>query len=173
MSPTAILFGQIREVSATTSTLLAFPGRNVEEWVAELEDKQRHVHMVSQYVRYRAERHDSVATLSRLQKEIDAARYNKGVTRTVHHIDDLVMVYQKDTGKLQPRWRGPFKISGYGGSHGASFTLRQINGRGIKGTFHGDHLKPFKPRTGYLAAADQHLQILPEQLLRVPRRRGP
>ena len=167
-SPTAILFGQIKEVSATTSTLLALPGRDVEEWVSELEDKKQHVYMVSQYIRYRAEKHDSVVTLSRLQKEADAARYDRGITRTIHHIDDLVMVYQKNTGKLQPRWRGPFKISGYGGSHGVSFTLKQLNGRGIKGTFHGDHLKLFRARTDY-SADTASIPLPDQQTIRPPR----
>jgi len=51
---------------------------------------------------------------------------------------------------LQPRWRGPFRIQDYGGSHGKSFVLRQLNGRKIRGAFHGDDLEAFIPRIGYL-----------------------
>lgn len=47
------------------------------------------------------------------------------------------------------RWRGPFKISGYGLYY--SFMLRQLNGPPIKGTFHGTHLKRFIPRSSYLS----------------------
>ena len=42
-------------------------------------------------------------------------------------------------------------MENYGGPQGLSFTLRQLSGRRIKGTFHGDHLKLFVPRSGHLA----------------------
>lgn len=61
------------------------------------------------------------------------------------------MVYRKRTGKLEPRWRGPFKISGLGGVLGLCWKIEQLNGRQIRGGFHGDHLKHFPERTGYLA----------------------
>jgi len=66
-----------------------------------------------------------------------ARRYNKRVRTVVHEIGSLVMLGQRCGGKLQPQWRGPFKISGYGGTHSLSFTLMQLNGRRIRGTFHG------------------------------------
>lgn len=58
--------------------------------------------------------------VSKQRKEAEAARYDRGITQTVHHINDLVMVYQKGVGELQPRWRGPFRIVGDGGSHESS-----------------------------------------------------
>ena len=79
------------------------------------------------------------------------------------------MLYQKDMGKLQARWRGPFRIDGFGGSHGVSYKLRQFNGRKIKGIFHGNHLKPFTPRRGFLA--DTHPTFPSEQTIRTPRPR--
>lgn len=84
------------------------------------------------------------------KKERGAARYDAGVTRTFREVGLLVMVYQKRTVKLEPQWRGPFRIVGLGGTRGVSWRISQLNGRGIRGTYHGDHLKPFRPRQGYL-----------------------
>lgn len=75
------------------------------------------------------------------------ARYDSEVRKVVFR---LHMLYQKDTRKLEPRWRGPFQINGYEGSHGSFFTLVQLNGRGIRGALHGDHLRRLISRTGYL-----------------------
>lgn len=35
--------------------------------------------------------------------------------------------------------------------HGLSWEVSQLNGRKIRGAFHGDHLEPLHERTGYLA----------------------
>jgi hypothetical protein len=48
------------------------------------------------------------------RREQDASTYNKGVKSVVYTIGDMVMLFQKDTGKLQPRRRGPIRISGFG-----------------------------------------------------------
>jgi len=82
------------------------------------------------------------------------------------------MVYQKNTKKLEPRWRGPFRISGYGGSHGKSFEIQQQNGRKIRGAFHGNHLKTYTPRRDYLTRpSDQSVVLMPQQqTIRRPRR---
>ena len=145
----AIIFGQAQEVSAT-SALLSLPGRDIKSWVQELEDPTRHTKAVRQYLIYRADLHDKVRQRSKDQKEKEAAYYNRGIKRATHHVGDLVMLYQKHGKKLEPRWRGPFKISGYG-KH-SSFKIQQLGGRAIRGTFHGDHLKAFKPRHGHLAS---------------------
>jgi len=47
-----------------------------------------------------------------------------------------------------------------------SFILRQLNGRKIRGTFHGDDLKTFTPRSGYL---DDGLVLPIQQTIRKPR----
>ena len=166
LSPTAIILRPVQETSPTAATLRALPGRDIQTWHDELLDPTHHNTSVYTYLRHIAEVHDVVTEITMRKQEIEAYKYNKGITETVHHIGDLVMLYQKDVGKLQPRWRGPFRISGYGGSHGVSFTLRQLNGRGIKGTFHGDHLRTFKPRTGYLSTPTPLQQ---QQSIRAPR----
>ncbi len=161
ISPTGIIFGPVREVSPVSSTLRAFPGRDIRTWHDEMMDPLYHSSQIHTYLRHRAELHDSIARITRRRRERDAIRYNKGVTEATHHLEDLAMLYQKNTGKLEARWRGPFRIKDYGGTHGHSFVLQQLNGRRIRGTFHGDYLKAFVPRTGYLAT--DFVPPLPQQ----------
>jgi hypothetical protein len=163
ISPSAINFGRVQETSSVNSTILRLPGRNIRAWHDELVTPAIHCNHVRTYLNHRAEIHDTVQTITTRQRENEAARYNRGISRATHHPNDLVMLYQKKTGKLEPRWRGPFRISGYGGSHGISFTLVQLNGRKIRGSFHGDHLKTFTPRTGYLLPGGPLMDILPQQ----------
>jgi hypothetical protein len=61
--------------------------------------------------------------------------------------------------KLSPAWRGPFVVSGYGGDHYKSYSLRQICGTLIPRTFHGNHLKPFRLREGYVVTGQE--SVLP------------
>lgn len=82
------------------------------------------------------------------------------------------MLFQKDVGKLKARWRGPFMIRGYGGTHGKSYTLKQFNGRNIRDLFHGNHLKLFVPRKGYLSDPTTDLVFPREQTIRAPRKRN-
>ena len=66
-------------------------------------------------------------------------RYDKNIKIGIHYLNDLVMLHQKNKlGKLQPRWKSPFKMVKYGGTHGRNFILKQFNGRKIKNTFRGD-----------------------------------
>ena len=66
---------------------------------------------------------------------------------------ELVMLYDSRSAKkkLRPSWRGPFVVTGFGGDQHKSYTIRQICGTLIPRTFHGDHLKLFRLREGYLA----------------------
>lgn len=68
-----------------------------------------------------------------------------------------VMLYDHTTAaqKLRPSWRGPFVISGSGGDHGRSYTLRQINGTPIPCHVHIDQLKPFYLRNSYMVTGDE------------------
>ena len=94
---------------------------------------------------------DVVYATRRRQKKDKAIKYNQGVKQATHTINSLIILYQKNVGKLQPRWRDPFHISGYKGAHGSSYTLIQLSGKRIRDTFHNDHLKQFQLRTRYLA----------------------
>jgi hypothetical protein len=125
-----------------------------------------HIREVRAYLRFRSDTHDYVRAVSQRRQEDMAFRYDRGVRLVCHQLQDLVMLHQRTSGKLQPRWRGPFRIQDYGGSHGKSFVLRQLNRRKIRGTFHGDDLKTFVPRTGYL---DDGLILPTQQTIRKPR----
>jgi hypothetical protein len=61
--------------------------------------------------------------------------------------------------KLRPAWRGPFVITGFGGDMERSYTLRQIDGTSIPRHYHGDSLKPFRLREGYLVTHEE--EVLP------------
>ena len=60
------------------------------------------------------------------------------------------MLYQKNTGKLRPKWRGPFMIDDYGSERQLSYRLRQLHGRRIKGKLHGASLARFTNTVGVL-----------------------
>jgi hypothetical protein len=81
--------------------------------------------------------------------------------------DDLVMLYDSKVAKqkLHPSYRGPFIIVGLAGDHGTSYKLRQVDGTAIKRTFYGDHLKPFKQRTGHMLTGKE-AQLASYQILR-------
>ncbi len=65
------------------------------------------------------------------QKEKMTERYNRRVRSVVHRIGDLTMLHQKSGGKMEERWRGPFRIRGYEDTHTISFTLEQLDERKI------------------------------------------
>lgn len=63
---------------------------------------------------------------------------------------DLVMSYQKKSGKLEPRWRKPFIVEKFAGNYEKSYKIWQIGDKTIKKTFHGDYLKKFVLRKCHL-----------------------
>ena len=160
-SSTSTLFGSLQETSAITATPQALPGRDIRTWAEELDDPMRHEKALREYLIHRAEVHDIVTEASNMRKDQEAARYDRGICQVAHHVGSQVMLYQKNTRKLERRRRGPFRISDYAGSHGKSFKPQQLNGRGLRDSFHGDRSKTFKPRSGYLA--DPSLPLLPQQ----------
>ncbi len=71
---------------------------------------------------------------------------------------------------LTSSWQGPFWVTGLAGDHGKSYTLAQISGKKIKGLLHGDHVRKFCLREGYLIPASE--SRIPEyQNLRAPKQR--
>jgi hypothetical protein len=52
--------------------------------------------------------------------------------------------------KLKPMCQGPYSITGYAKDHEKTYTLAQISSKKIWGTFHGNHLWPFRLHEGYL-----------------------
>lgn len=84
-------------------------------------------------------------------------RYDRGVQAKTFvpgqyvFLRDTNLIYDKNI----PRWRGPFVINGYGGEHDTSYTLRKLDGIALPNHFHGDHLRIFQERTGYLRPHDE------------------
>ena len=82
-----------------------------------------------------------------------------------------MILYQKNTGKLEPRWSPPFRIDGFATERGVSYKLRNVNGRLIKGSYHRNHLKRFVSRSGHLAGPTD-IALPPHQTIRKPARRA-
>ena len=169
ISSQSILFGTTAAPPTRTSATLAASYVDAHHRVRQLDDPEQHAQEVHKYILHRAHLQDAISARTKEQKELEAARYNRTITQVTFKPGDLVMVFQKNPTKLEATWRGPFRISGYSGGHGRSFALEQLNRRRrIKGTFHGDHLKLFIQRTGYLTTA-MDTPLLPEQNLRASR----
>lgn len=90
-----------------------------------------------------------------MDKDFATQKHNLGITQKIIFAPgDLVLLYdQKESGKkLQAKWRGPFVITGFGGDIERSYIIRQIDGIKITRHYHGDFLKKFRLRKGYLRA---------------------
>ncbi len=72
-----------------------------------------------------------VAKLSKAPREKEKENYDRGVNDRAIKPQDLVMLHQKESCKLKPRWRGPFMIEKFAGSHGKSYRIRQIGSKVI------------------------------------------
>lgn len=103
MSPTDIIIGPIQEITPTSSTLLTLPGRDIYDWVAELCLPVSHIIEVRRYIRFRSDSHDYVRTISQKRREDMAHKYDRGVRSVHHQLQDLVMLHQKTSSKLQSR----------------------------------------------------------------------
>ena len=92
-----------------------------------------------------------------IRKEQEKIRYNKKVKMQYFNPGNFVLL--KDStpqlGKLTERWRGHFLIDSFGRDHGASYTLKTLDGKSAPNTHHGDHLRIFRPREGYLRPANE------------------
>lgn len=53
-------------------------------------------------------------------------------------------------GKLTKQWRGSFIIDRSGGDHGVLYVLKTLDKDPAPNTYHGDHLRIFRPREGFL-----------------------
>ncbi|RKF62008.1 hypothetical protein OnM2_036085 [Erysiphe neolycopersici] len=57
--------------------------------------------------------------------------------------------------KLGPAYRGPCKVTAYGDCYKKSYKIRQLDGTLIRNNYHGDQLKPFRVREGYLVSKSE------------------
>lgn len=151
VAPSNILLGVTGTPLALDSTMRSAGSKSAQAWIKELMDPVYHAEAVREYFNYRAQIHDTIRQRSDEKKDRKGVRFSRGINEIEFSLGQILMLYQKDTGKSQACWRCPFRIDGFGGSHNVSYKLRQCNGKNNKGIFHGNHLKPFTLRRGYLA----------------------
>ncbi|RKF58573.1 hypothetical protein OnM2_066068 [Erysiphe neolycopersici] len=110
------------------------------------------------FILNRTQRQRKVLDSSDLAKDKSFQRHELGIRANYQfNPGDMVMLYDhKESGKkLRATWRGPFIITGYGGDMKRSYTLRQISGKPISRHYHGDSLKPFRLREGYIVTNEE------------------
>ena len=67
----------------------------------KFENSNRHLHAIKQYLIYKTNLYDIVKQRSDLRKQKMIIRYNYEVRVVTHHINDLVMIFQKNINKFQ------------------------------------------------------------------------
>ncbi|KAL7798820.1 hypothetical protein V8C43DRAFT_276356 [Trichoderma afarasin] len=171
-SPHELLYG----VRPQTELGAEFPGRDTQSLRTSLQDGTRlwplgedHARLVLQYV---AEREGVVGEMngrSLAQSQIRKDRHDQRKRTSLQEGEWVMIVQEGKPPKLQPRWRGPFKIARRTGR--ASYLVVNLDGsplhRGLPLDIHEDALKRFVQRTGYLADKEV-VEFLPTRALRRP-----
>jgi hypothetical protein len=147
----------------------SFPGHHRTALSAAIQSQQDCVpvgedweNLVLDHIAHSMRIRERVRETSISRKDKEKQRYDRGIREHRFTPGQLVMLYDSKAAgkKLRPAWRGPFVITGFGGDHQKSYILRQICGTPIPRTFHGDHLKRFRLREGYLVSGrEQELPV--------------
>ena len=142
LESTVPTYDRVQANSFFTSTNVWDKLLNESDWNAGVFD----------FIVNRQEVRTRVAEASNAAKVVQKERHDMGVRTYSFEPGQMVMLYDTKSAKkkLHPAYRGPFIVTGFGGSHDRSYTLSQVNGVPIPRTYYGDHLKPFKLREGYL-----------------------
>ena len=113
--------------------------------------------LVWDYMARKIDIREDVHNRSVRRKEQEKIRYDKGVKMQYFNPGDFVLLRDSTPhlGKLTERWRGPFIIDGFGGDHGASYTLKTLDRKSAPNTHHGDHLRILRPQERYLRQTDE------------------
>ncbi|KAF7560744.1 hypothetical protein G7046_g3395 [Stylonectria norvegica] len=113
---------------------------------------------------------DEVREAGALEAEARRARHAQRDTEPFEPGDLVIVIEEGKPPKLEAQWRGPFRVIERRGQ--ASYQLSQLDRSRIQGGSrdqHEDHLKLFRPRTGYLESeTDKRIPFA--QLLRRGRR---
>ncbi len=155
ISLSIINFEKIQKTSSINFTLLHLSDRDIRVWHDKLITSIIHCNHVRVYLNHRAKIHDIIQVIITRQRENEVTRYNREIFKMTHHLNDLIMLWQKNTTKLQLRRRDSFRIFDYDESHDIFFNFVQLNDRKIRDSFHDDHLKTFTSRTEYLLFKEQ------------------
>ncbi|KAI1002727.1 hypothetical protein K3495_g5475 [Podosphaera aphanis] len=160
-SPFEILLG----FQPTGSLDLLFPSSSQLDLVANLRDfvsvdeESVEAEAMLNHVADQCLRRQTVIERDDWEKRVRNERYNLGIfSIQTFSPGNLVMLYDEKVAKrkLHPAYRGPFKVTGFSGNNNRSYSLSQLDRSKIKNGFHGDQLKLFRPREGYLIPEFEH-----------------
>ncbi len=151
MSSIDIIINSIQKITSTSSTLLMLSERNIFNWVTELCLSVFHIKKIRRYIQFRSNFYDYVRALSQKRWEDMIYKYDQDISSVYHQLQDLIILHQKSSDKLQFRWKDSFRIQNHEKTHEKFFILRQINERKIQETFHENDLKKFISYTEHLA----------------------
>ncbi len=146
-----IIIDSIQKITSTSFILLMLSEQNIFDWVAELCLSICHIKKIRRYIQFKSDFHDYVRALSQKRQEDMTYKYDWSVNSVYHQLQDLIMLHQKSSDKLQLRWRSSFRIQNHEKTHEKFFVLRQINERKIQKAFHENDFKQFVSRTEHLA----------------------
>ncbi len=150
MSSIDIIIDSIQKIMFTSFTLLTLSERDIFDWVAELCSFVFHIQKIRRYIQFKLNSYDYVKALSQKQWENMIYKYDQDVSLINHQLKDLIMLYQKNSDKLQFKWRNSFRIQNHKRTHERFYILRQINERKIRNSFHDNDLKWFVSCFEYL-----------------------
>ena len=97
--------------------LISSNNKSVENIIAALNDFKTQNEVIRKYFLYKIEMHDFIKVKSNARKKKKMIKYKREIAKTVHEINSLTMIYQKNTKKLQFRWKELFKITECNKSH--------------------------------------------------------
>ncbi len=151
MSSIDIIIDSIQKITSTSFTLLTLFEWNIFDWVTELCLLVFHIKKIKRYIRFRSDSHDYVKALSQKRWKDMIYKYDRNVSSVYHQLQNLIMLHQKSSDKLQFKWRDSFRIQNHEKTHEKFFILRQINERKNWKAFHENDLKQFVSCTEHLA----------------------
>ncbi len=146
-----IIINSIQKITSTSFILLMLSEQNIFDWVAELCLSVSHIKKIRRYIQFRLNFHDYVKALLHKRQEDIIYKYDQNVSSVYYQLQDLIMLHQKSSDKLQFKWRDSFRIQNHEKTHEKFFVLKQINKRKIQKAFHENDLKQFISCTEYLA----------------------
>lgn len=160
-SPLEILYG-IRATRVFERSVRS--GEDPEKLV--IPDPEEMLPVVWEFMAKRSDIRGLVSHRSIHAKDLMKMRYDKGVTPT-KSLQYGQWVMKNDTRtnrpKSSPRWTGPFMVAGYVSEQGTSYQLISKNRKVTTHAYHGDHLKLYEPRQGYLKQPGKNPQLFPPQ----------
>ena len=102
-SQNILLDSETSVLAIDSKLLISSNNESVEDIIAALNDFKTQNEVIRKYLLHRIETHDSIKVKSDARKEKEMTRYDREIAKTVHEIDSLTMIYQKDTKKHQSR----------------------------------------------------------------------